>query len=119
MLGRIICTCTGAKLPLRSFWDAVASLFIVARVNTTSAASPLAEQILLARLTITLQLFRWKNRLYLLGRIIQLENHLRICKAHSAAKRPQLDLAPATKERGPKVDLRLCNATVLGARFNH
>ena len=108
MLGRILCTCTAAKLPLRSFlgrscksvyrdapdnylcsisvgktdclgapnnyfaafpleeqivyawyaqlpnspcvlsWDAVARLFIVARLTTTSAAFPLAEQIVYA-----------------------------------------------------------------------
>ena len=65
MLGRIICTCIAARLPLRSFLgrstaalqldstcrellDAVASLFVVARLITTSAAFPLAEQIVYA-----------------------------------------------------------------------
>ena len=65
MLGRIICTCIAARLPLRSFLgrstaalhldstcrellDAVASLFVVARLITASAAFPLAEQIVYA-----------------------------------------------------------------------
>ena len=74
-VGRTDCIClveffARAQLPNSPCvlsWDAVASLFIVARLTTTSAAFPLAEQIVLARLTITLQLFRWKNRLYMLG----------------------------------------------------
>ena len=65
MLGRIIGTAIAARLPLRSFLgrgtaalhldstcremlDACASLSIVARLTTTSAAFPLEEQIVFA-----------------------------------------------------------------------
>ena len=52
------------------------------------------------------------------ARFTQLENHLRMSKVHSAAKRAHLNLAPANKKPGPKVDLKLCRAPVLGARFS-
>ena len=74
-VGRKHCIClveffANAQLPNSPCvfsWDAVASLFIITRLTTTSAAFPLAKQIVLARLTMTLQLFHWKNRLYMLG----------------------------------------------------
>ena len=52
------------------------------------------------------------------ARFIQLQNHPRMSKVHSAARRAQLNLAPTDKERGPKVDLKLCRAPVFGARFS-
>ena len=52
------------------------------------------------------------------ARFTQLENHPRKSKVHFAAKKAQFDLAPATKERGPQADLKLCRAPVFGARFS-
>ena len=66
MLGRVICTCIAAKLPLRSFlgrrtaalhldstcsetfWDAVASLVGFGAPNNYFASFPLEEQIVYA-----------------------------------------------------------------------